>query len=91
MVVVIGDDQVREVRHWQPGQGQLSGIRFLGQGGTDFSPLLREADKYRPDMVVVLTDLQGPAEFRPRFPVLWAVPPAYAHAEPPFGRRLVLE
>jgi predicted metal-dependent peptidase len=64
--------------------------RLPAGGGTDFTPLLREADRHAPDIGVVLTDLQGPATFRPRWPVLWAVPPAWAHAEPPFGRRVVL-
>jgi len=39
---------------------------------------------------VVLTDLQGPAGFEPHWPVLWAVPEAFAAAKQPFGRRLVL-
>ena len=49
-------------------------------------PEIKEA----PDLVVVLTDLDGPARFRPRWPVLWAVPESHAAAEPPFGRKLVL-
>ena len=30
-------------------------------GGTDFTPLLEEAARHRPDLTVVLTDLEGPA------------------------------
>jgi hypothetical protein len=39
---------------------------------------------------VVLTDLDGPARFRPRWPVIWAVPEAKSNALQPFGRKLGL-
>jgi hypothetical protein len=52
--------------------------------------LLQEADRHRPDIGIVLTDLDGPVAFKPRWPVLWAVPEANATAVPPFGRKLVL-
>lgn len=90
VLVVAGDDAVREVAWLEPGPMALERWRLPAGGGTDFTPLLREADRHAPDIGVVLTDLQGPATFRPRWPVLWAVPPAWAHAEPPFGRRVVL-
>ncbi len=90
LVLVIGDDRVRRVTLFEPGKAKLSAIEFSGGGGTDFAPLLREADKYRPDIGVVLTDLEGPAEFRPRWPVIWAVPEAYALNVQPFGRKLTL-
>ena len=90
-VLVIGDDRVRRVEHCEPGTCDLRGVTFQGGGGTDFAPLLEEADRHRPDIGVVLTDLEGPATFRPRCPVVWAVPPAHAHAVAPFGRLLVLD
>jgi len=95
LVLVIGDDQVREVTRFEPGratQGRtgLRDIVFLGSGGTDFTPLLEEADTHHPDIGVVLTDLDGPAGYRPRWPVIWAVPEANAAALAPFGRKLVL-
>jgi predicted metal-dependent peptidase len=62
-----------------------------GGGGTDFTPLLQEAERHAPDLVVVLTDLQGPARHRPACPVVWAVPPEHRRTQPPFGRLLVLE
>ena len=61
-----------------------------GGGGTDFTPLLEEADTHHPDIVVVLTDLDGPAHHRPSWPVIWAVPEANTSAVAPFGRKLVL-
>jgi predicted metal-dependent peptidase len=96
VVLLIGDDRVRRVEHFAPGglkpcDFDLGNIEFHGGGGTDFTPLLEEAGRHRPDLVVVLTDLDGPARCRPRWPVLWAVPGAHAAAVPPFGRLLVLD
>ena len=95
LVLVIGDEQVQEVMRFEParavrGRSGLRDIVFQGGGGTDFTPLLEEADGHRPDIGVVLTDLDGPAYFRPRWPVIWAVPEAHASALAPFGRKLVL-
>jgi predicted metal-dependent peptidase len=91
MVLVIGDHRVRRVEHCKPGRSNLREIAFDGGGGTDFTPLLEEADRHGPDIAVVLTDLEGPARFRPRWPVIWAVPEAYAAAAAPFGRKVVLD
>jgi predicted metal-dependent peptidase len=91
LVLVIGDERVQRVVHFEPGRAKLSDIRFKGGGGTDFTPLLEEADAHCPDIAVVLTDLEGPARFRPRWPVIWAVPQANADALAPFGRKLVLD
>jgi predicted metal-dependent peptidase len=91
LVLIIGDDQVRRVEVLEPGRVDLRKIEFRGGGGTNFTPLLQEADKHRPDIAVVLTDLEGPAHFRPRWPVIWAVPQSYAHAVQPFGRKLTLD
>ena len=90
LVLVIGDERVQRVVHFEPGRADLGDIRFKGGGGTDFTPLLEEADAHCPDIAVVLTDLEGPARFRPRWPVIWAVPQANADALAPFGRKLVL-
>lgn len=90
LVLIVGDDQVRRVSEFTPGRSDLREIRCDGGGGTDFTPLLREADKHRPDVAVVLTDLDGPAHFRPRWPVIWAVPESCASAVQPFGRKLTL-
>jgi predicted metal-dependent peptidase len=92
LVLVLGDDRVRAVHRLRPGRDSVGPhLQAPGGGGTDFSPLLEEAERHAPDLIVVLTDLQGPADFRPRAPVLWAVPPAWRDAERPFGRRLVLD
>jgi hypothetical protein len=65
-------------------------IDFNGGGGADFTPLLERADRYRPDIAVVLTDLEGPARFQPNWPVIWAVLKNNSLAVPPFGQRLAL-
>lgn len=90
LVLVVGDDRVREVLHCAPGRSSLRDISFQGGGGTDFTPLLEEANRHCPDIGIVLTDLDGPAHFQPRWPVLWTVPPQHAGAIAPFGRKLVL-
>ena len=95
LVLVIGDDRVQRVVRFDPADLKptrldLQAIEFKGGGGTDFTPLLEEADKHRPDLAVVLTDLEGPARFRPRWPVIWAVPESFASAVAPFGRKLGL-
>ena len=95
LVLVIGDERVQRVARFEPRDLKprrlaLHEIEFRGGGGTDFTPLLEEADKHRPDIAVVLTDLEGPARFRPRWPVIWAVPEPCAAAVAPFGRTLGL-
>jgi hypothetical protein len=91
--LVVGDDAVRAVRHFEPGCGEFGKLPARGGGGTDFTPLLEEAGRHRPDLIVVLTDLDGPARGRPRCPVLWAVPAVGAFPvppRPPFGQVLQL-
>jgi len=91
LTLVIGDDRVRHVQAFEPGRSDLRKVQFEGGGGTDFTPLLEEANRHRPDIGIVLTDLDGPARFQPRWPVIWAVPEANAAALAPFGRKLVLD
>ena len=91
LTIIAGDDRVRSVAHPDPGRSGLMDLSFEGGGGTDFTPLLEEADKHRPDLGVVLTDLDGPARFQPRWPVLWAVPIEARHRPAPFGRKLVID
>lgn len=91
LTLVLGDDAVRRVLHHDPGRRRLdlAALRVEGGGGTDFAPLIAEALRHRPDLVVLLTDLDGPCGTRPAVPVLWAVPPppqGRAMPEAPFGR-----
>ena len=91
LTLVLGDDQVRDVQRFEPGHCDLGALAVPGGGGTDFTPLLEEAARHDPDLIIVLTDLEGPARMQPRVPVLWAVPDAPAALRPPFGRLLVLD
>jgi len=94
LTCIVGDCAVRDVRLVDPGQSpsllrrELQG--FHAGGRTDFTPLLEEAARHRPDLIIVLTDLDGPARYRPVAPVLWVVPQAGAGAPVAFGRRLLL-
>ncbi len=90
LVVVAGDESVQQVHQVEPGRSQLRELQCRGGGGTDFTPLLEEAQRHRPNVIVVLTDLDGPVRFQPRCRVIWAVPDHCRHAVPPFGRLLVL-
>ena len=92
--LVVGDDAVRTVCHFEPGRGEFGRLPVRGGGGTDFTPLLAEAGRHRPDLIVVLTDLDGPARERPSCPVLWAVPvvgPTSVLPRVPFGQVLRLQ
>lgn len=91
VIVIIGDDRVRDQQTFSPGRSNLRDISFLGGGGTDFTPLLKAAEAHRPDIGIFLTDLEGPADHRPRWPIIWAVPGDCRHARHPFGTKLVLE
>jgi predicted metal-dependent peptidase len=39
----------------------LRGFEFRGGGGTDFKPAIVEASKWKPDLLIYLTDLEGDA------------------------------
>ena len=62
----------------------LREFKFRGGGGTDFKPAIAEAEKWNPDLLIYLTDLEGDAGAEPPFPVLWAVPEGKAAA--PWGK-----
>jgi predicted metal-dependent peptidase len=49
------------------------GFRFKGGGGTDFRPAIAEVAKWKPDLLIYLTDLEGDAGDEPAFPILWVV------------------
>jgi hypothetical protein len=93
LVLVVGDERVRAVQRFTPGSAAataLGQIAFQGGGGTDFRPLLAEAVKHRPDLIVVLTDLDGPVGEAPRVPVIWAVPEDQAPVAAALGGKLVV-
>ena len=89
--LIVGDDRVREERLLRPGGRELRELVVEGGGGTDFAPLLEAAGRYRPDAVIVLTDLEGPAGEPPPWPVLWALLPGHHARAVPFGRLVTLD
>lgn len=89
--LIVGDDQLRHQVKLETGVNALRDIQFAGGGGTDFAPMIRAASELRPDIGVLLTDLDGPAGDDPGWPILWAIPEAAAFREAPFGQRLVLD
>jgi len=84
-VVIAGDIEVREVRRLVPGEVARLPATLAGGGGTDFTPLLEAAHRERPDLCVVLTDLDGPLRFDPPWPLIWAVPPGWTGLRPRCG------
>ncbi len=94
--LITGDERVHLDLRLAPGRAGLAaraasgGAASDGGGGTDFRPLLAAATAHRPDLVIVLTDLEGPSGDAPPFPVVWATP-AGATAPLPFGVRLTLD
>ena len=59
-------------------------------GGTDFGPVIAEAQALDPSMIVVLTDLDAMTGDTPTAPVLWVVPSCPEKA-PRFGEVLIME
>ena len=68
----------------------LTAFEMRSGGGTDFAPLLAEAQGLDPSMIIVLTDLDAPTGPRITAPVLWAVP-ATPPLQPGFGTVLVMK
>ncbi len=91
MHVLVFDDAVRERRMMRGGtwDGAVTGLAFSRDGGTDFAPVMAEADRLEPAVIVMLTDLDAPLPPRPRAPVIWAVPEP-PRAAPAWGRLLSL-
>ncbi len=84
--LIVCDADVHQVQEFSGREGAklLRGFEFKGGGGTDFKPAIAEAAKWKPDLLIYLTDLQGDAGAEPAFPVLWAVPEGKVAA--PWGK-----
>jgi predicted metal-dependent peptidase len=84
--LIVCDAKVHRVHEFSSREGAkaLREFQFRGGGGTDFRPAIAEAAKWKPDLLIYLTDLEGPTGDEPAFPVLWAVPEGKSGA--PWGR-----
>lgn len=74
LVLIIGDAKVHQIAEvdWRDAGRELSEIKYTGDGGTDFRPLIEAAVDYKPDALIYLTDLFGETGDEPDFPVIWA-------------------
>jgi hypothetical protein len=84
--LIVCDADVHQIYDFSGREGakMLRGFEFRGGGGTDFKPAIAEAAKWKPDLLIYLTDLEGAAGDEPAFPVLWAVPEGKAKS--PWGK-----
>jgi len=84
--LIVCDADVHQIHDLSGREGakMLREFMFRGGGGTDFRPAIAEAAKWKPDLLIYLTDLEGDAGDEPAFPVLWAVPEGKAEA--PWGK-----
>jgi predicted metal-dependent peptidase len=89
--LIVCDADVHRIYDFSGREGAklLRGFKFKGGGGTDFRPAIAEAAKWKPDLLIYLTDLEAAAGDEPAFPVLWAVPEG--RAEAPWGRIIKLD
>lgn len=67
----------------------LTALTFRRDGGTSFAPVMALANKLKPSLLLVLTDLDAPLGDAPAAPVIWGVPDAPGIA-PAYGQVLVM-
>jgi predicted metal-dependent peptidase len=89
--LIVCDADVHQIHDFSGSEGAklLRGFKFKGGGGTDFRPAIAEAAKWKPDLLIYLTELEGDAGAEPAFPVLWAVPEGKVAA--PWGKIVELD
>lgn len=72
------------------GPASLGAFEMRSGGGTDFAPVLQEAQALDPSLIIMLTDLDAPCGPAPSARVLWAVPHA-PKQKPEFGEVLIMD
>jgi predicted metal-dependent peptidase len=89
--LIVCDADVHQIHDFSGREGAklLRKFKFKGGGGTDFRPAIAEAAKWKPDLLIYLTDLEGDTGDEPAFPILWAVPEGKAEA--PWGKIVELD
>ena len=93
IIVIPFDESPEPPLRFGPGEGlsRLARMETRRGGGTDFRPLLQQAQTLALSVLVILTDLDGETGPAPRaLPVIWALPPG-AHSAAPWGRRISLD
>ncbi len=98
LVSIQCDTQVSDVQVYKPGTGFRELQAFArspswgGRGGTDMSPAFALAKKYRPEVIICLTDgyFSWPDQSEAHgIPTLWLM--TNSHMVPPWGQRIVME
>jgi predicted metal-dependent peptidase len=89
--LIVCDADVHLVRDFSGRDGAklLRNFVFKGGGGADFKPAIAEDEKWKPDLLIYLTDLEADAGIEPAFPVLLAAPEG--EAEAPRGKIVELD
>jgi predicted metal-dependent peptidase len=61
------------VQHAEVLDGPIPGLQVAGGGGTRFQPVFDwiEEMEVNPDVLIYMTDCEGPAPFEPDYPVIW--------------------
>jgi len=92
LTLMVFDEDIRSEITLDPSNWRqtLATLDLPEGGGTDFRPVLARASALSASVLIVLSDLDGPAgERRPNCPVIWASPQAQPRAMP-FGHVLSL-
>jgi predicted metal-dependent peptidase len=98
LVMAQCDTQVADESVFKPGTGfrELQAFArspaWSGRGGTDMSPAFALAKKYRPEVIICLTDgyFTWPDQAEAHgIPTLWLM--TNSHMVPPWGQRIVME
>ena len=72
------------------GTTDLRSLSLDGRGGTNFIQPLAEAEKIGVDLVIYMTDLDGPFPEKCSVPVIWVAPESKANKQLPFGRLIAI-
>ena len=91
--ILLADDQIRDDLRYTAGSIPTH-LEAKGRGSTDFRPVFEhiEDQRLRPELLLYLTDLDGPFPQRPpRYPVVWLNYARYcATRTAPWGRQIDL-
>ena len=85
------DTQVRDVIDFH--SDEAPEITISGRGGTSFQPVFDYIAEHGidPDVLIYMTDLEGPMPEEPPFQVIWAVENEGQIDGVPFGQSLVVD
>ena len=90
--VIQCDTKVRDVIDFHSDEAPDE-ITISGRGGTSFQPVFDYIAEHGidPDVLIYMTDLEGPMPVEPPFPVIWAVENEGQAGDAPFGQSLVVD